>query len=66
MRRLLAGLTVGTFLLATAACGSSDGSSSSKSTSSGGTTTVKVGVIPIVDVAPSTSARRRASTPSAA
>ncbi|MEV0907978.1 ABC transporter substrate-binding protein [Streptomyces hokutonensis] len=52
MRRLLAGLTVGTFLLATAACGSSDGSSSSKSTSSGGTTTVKVGVIPIVDVAP--------------
>ncbi|MET7489926.1 ABC transporter substrate-binding protein [Streptomyces sp. NPDC005538] len=52
MRRLLAGLTAGTFLLATAACGSSDGSSTSKSTSSGGITTVKVGVIPIVDVAP--------------
>ncbi|MFD8810361.1 ABC transporter substrate-binding protein [Streptomyces sp. NPDC059627] len=51
MRRLLAGLATGTFLLATAACGSSGGSSST-STSSGGTTTVKVGIIPIVDVAP--------------
>ncbi|MEU6201174.1 ABC transporter substrate-binding protein [Streptomyces sp. NPDC047061] len=51
MRRLLAGLATGTFLLATAACGSS-GSASSTSTSSGGTTTVKVGIIPIVDVAP--------------
>ncbi|MER7179771.1 ABC transporter substrate-binding protein [Streptomyces hyaluromycini] len=51
MRRLLAGLATGTFLLATAACGSS-GSSSSTSPSSGGTTTVKVGIIPIVDVAP--------------
>ncbi|WP_181806994.1 ABC transporter substrate-binding protein [Streptomyces shenzhenensis] len=51
MRRLLAGLATGTFLLATAACGSSGGSSST-SASSGGTTTVKVGIIPIVDVAP--------------
>ncbi|MFE9621837.1 ABC transporter substrate-binding protein [Streptomyces sp. NPDC006527] len=53
MRRLLAGLAAGTFLLATAACGSSDGSGSSdKGTSSTGTTTVKLGLIPIVDVAP--------------
>ncbi|MER6226559.1 ABC transporter substrate-binding protein [Streptomyces sp900105755] len=51
MRRLLAGLAAGTFLLATAACGSSGGSSSTAG-SSGGTTTVKVGIIPIVDVAP--------------
>ncbi|MEV7384522.1 MULTISPECIES: ABC transporter substrate-binding protein [unclassified Streptomyces] len=51
MRRLLAGLATGTFLLATAACGSSGGSSST-SPSSGGTTTIKVGIIPIVDVAP--------------
>ncbi|MFF4313116.1 ABC transporter substrate-binding protein [Streptomyces sp. 900105755] len=51
MRRLLAGLATGTFLLATAACGSSGGSSSTTG-SSGGTTTVKVGIIPIVDVAP--------------
>ncbi|MEV0640469.1 ABC transporter substrate-binding protein [Streptomyces sp. NPDC050619] len=53
MRRLLAGLTAGTFLLATAACGSSDGSGTSgKAVSSGGITTVKLGLIPIVDVAP--------------
>ncbi|MFF3503824.1 ABC transporter substrate-binding protein [Streptomyces sp. NPDC003247] len=53
MRRLLAGLAAGTFLLATAACGSSDDSGpSDKGTSSGGTTTVKLGLIPIVDVAP--------------
>ncbi|USQ84458.1 ABC transporter substrate-binding protein [Streptomyces phaeoluteigriseus] len=56
MRRLLAGLAAGTFLLATAACGSSDDSgspgSSGKGTSSGGTTTVELGLIPIVDVAP--------------
>ncbi|MGW1621284.1 ABC transporter substrate-binding protein [Streptomyces sp. NPDC002172] len=51
MRRLLAGLAAGTFLLATAACGSSGGSSSTAG-SSGVTTTVKVGIIPIVDVAP--------------
>ncbi|MEV6762762.1 ABC transporter substrate-binding protein [Streptomyces sp. NPDC051105] len=51
MRRLLAGLAAGTILLTTAACGSSGGSAST-SPSSGGTTTVKVGIIPIVDVAP--------------
>ncbi|MEU9155218.1 ABC transporter substrate-binding protein [Streptomyces sp. NPDC048417] len=51
MRRLLAGLAAGTILLTTAACGSLGGSSSTSS-SSGGTTTVKVGIIPIVDVAP--------------
>ncbi|MFF7985782.1 ABC transporter substrate-binding protein [Streptomyces sp. NPDC007901] len=51
MRRLLAGLAAGTFMFATAACGSSGGSSSTSS-SPGGTTTVKVGIIPIVDVAP--------------
>ncbi|MFD3582259.1 ABC transporter substrate-binding protein [Streptomyces sp. NPDC058683] len=51
MRRLLAGLAAATILLTTAACGSSGGSSST-SPSSGGTTTVKVGIIPIVDVAP--------------
>ncbi|MDH6213033.1 ABC transporter substrate-binding protein [Streptomyces pseudovenezuelae] len=54
MRRLLAGLTAGAFLLVATACGSSDDSNSSsdKGSSSGGTTTVKVGIIPIVDVAP--------------
>ncbi|MET7655870.1 MULTISPECIES: ABC transporter substrate-binding protein [unclassified Streptomyces] len=53
MRRLLAGLASVTFLLATAACGSSDDSGTSTgSSSSGGTTTVKLGLIPIVDVAP--------------
>jgi NitT/TauT family transport system substrate-binding protein len=52
MRRLLAALAVGAFLAATSACGSSDGSSGTSSTSSGGTTTVKVGIIPILDVAP--------------
>ncbi|GAA3848673.1 hypothetical protein GCM10022403_095360 [Streptomyces coacervatus] len=52
MRRLLAGLTTGALLLAATACGSSGGGSSSGSTSSGGITTVKVGLIPIVDVAP--------------
>jgi len=52
MRRLIAGLTAGTFLLAGTACGSSDGGSSDAGASSGGTTTVKLGLIPIVDVAP--------------
>ncbi|MCI3270893.1 ABC transporter substrate-binding protein [Streptomyces cylindrosporus] len=52
MRRLIAGLTTGAFLLVATACGSSGGDSSSGSTSSGGVTTVKVGLIPIVDVAP--------------
>lgn len=53
MRRLLAGLAVGSFLVAASACGSSGGGGASdKNASSGGTTAVKVGVIPIVDVAP--------------
>ncbi|MFD9390946.1 ABC transporter substrate-binding protein [Streptomyces sp. NPDC060000] len=53
MRRLLAGLAAGTFLLATAACGSSgDSGTTAGSSSSSGTTTVKLGLIPIVDVAP--------------
>ncbi|MEU9283428.1 ABC transporter substrate-binding protein [Streptomyces sp. NPDC048275] len=53
MRRLFAGLAVGALLVAASACGSSDDSGTSdKGTSSGGTTTVKVGIIPIVDVAP--------------
>ncbi|WP_327186064.1 ABC transporter substrate-binding protein [Streptomyces sp. NBC_01334] len=53
MRRLFAGLAAGTFLLATAACGSSDDSGTSTgNSSSGDTTTVKLGLIPIVDVAP--------------
>ncbi|MEV2216761.1 ABC transporter substrate-binding protein [Streptomyces sp. NPDC050997] len=53
MRRLFAGLAVGTFLLATAACGSSgDSGTSGEAASSGGITTVKLGLIPIVDVAP--------------
>ncbi|MFI8230421.1 ABC transporter substrate-binding protein [Streptomyces sp. NPDC085900] len=52
MRRLLAGLSAGALLLAATACGSSGGGSSGGGTSSGGTTTVKVGLIPIVDVAP--------------
>ncbi|MFF4501453.1 ABC transporter substrate-binding protein [Streptomyces sp. NPDC001401] len=52
MRRLFAGLTAGAFLLVATACGSSGGSSPKAGASSGGITTVKVGLIPIVDVAP--------------
>jgi NitT/TauT family transport system substrate-binding protein len=52
MRRLLVGLAAGTVLVAASACGSSGNGASDKSGSSTGTTTVKVGVIPIVDVAP--------------
>jgi len=52
MRRLFAGLAVGTFLLATGACGSSDSGTPDKADSSGGITTVKLGLVPIVDVAP--------------
>jgi NitT/TauT family transport system substrate-binding protein len=54
MRRLLVGLATGALLIAASACGSSGGggAGSDKNSSSGGTTTVKVGVIPIVDVAP--------------
>ncbi|MFC5212895.1 ABC transporter substrate-binding protein [Streptomyces coerulescens] len=52
MRRLSAGLATGALLLAATACGSSDSGSSDAEASSGGVTTVKVGLIPIVDVAP--------------
>ncbi len=53
MRRLSTGLTAVTLLVTVSACGSSDGSGPSDSTaSSGGLTTLKVGIIPIVDVAP--------------
>ncbi|WP_128375784.1 ABC transporter substrate-binding protein [Streptomyces cavernae] len=53
MRRLLIGLTTATILLTATACGSSDASGpGGASKASGGTTTLKVGVIPILDVAP--------------
>ncbi|MEU9189303.1 ABC transporter substrate-binding protein [Streptomyces sp. NPDC048484] len=54
MRRLLIGLVTGTMFVAATACGSSDspGADDGSDKASGGTTTVKVGVIPIVDVAP--------------
>ncbi|KMS76672.1 nitrate ABC transporter substrate-binding protein [Streptomyces viridochromogenes] len=52
MRRLSAGLTAGALLLVATACGSSDDGSSDAGASSGGVTTVKLGLIPIVDVAP--------------
>ncbi|MFE5917459.1 ABC transporter substrate-binding protein [Streptomyces sp. NPDC056468] len=52
MRRLSAGLTAGALLLVATACGSSDDGSPDAGASSGGVTTVKLGVIPIVDVAP--------------
>ncbi|MEU0740453.1 ABC transporter substrate-binding protein [Streptomyces sp. NPDC006134] len=53
MRRLLVGLTAVTVLAAATACGSSSGSGQPRDSGpSGGTTTVKVGVVPIVDVAP--------------
>ncbi|MEU6534799.1 ABC transporter substrate-binding protein [Streptomyces sp. NPDC047000] len=55
MRRLLVGLAAGSLLITATACGSSGGGGgggSNGSSSSGGTTAVKVGVIPIVDVAP--------------
>ncbi|GEC03121.1 sulfonate ABC transporter substrate-binding protein [Streptomyces spinoverrucosus] len=52
MRRPLAGLITGVLLLVTAACDSSGNSASPGGSGSGGTTTVKVGLIPIVDVAP--------------
>lgn len=50
MRRLLIGLTAGTLFAAATACGSSGSDSGDKA--SGGTTTLKIGLIPIVDVAP--------------
>jgi NitT/TauT family transport system substrate-binding protein len=53
MRRLVAGLAVAATFMAAAACGSSGSSGSSDGKGSGGgPTDVKVGVIPIVDVAP--------------
>jgi NitT/TauT family transport system substrate-binding protein len=52
MRRLPIGLAAGALFLAATGCGSSDSSGSSDSGSSGGTTTLKVGIIPILDVAP--------------
>ncbi|PWI14144.1 nitrate ABC transporter substrate-binding protein [Streptomyces sp. Act143] len=53
MRRLLAAIAAGAFLVTVTACGSSgDSGASDDTSSSGGTTKVKVGVIPIVDVAP--------------
>ncbi|MER5894028.1 ABC transporter substrate-binding protein [Streptomyces sp. NPDC001876] len=48
MRRLLVGFTAALLVSTTAACGSSEPSTSSKD----GKTALKVGVIPIVDVAP--------------
>ena len=51
MRKLLAPIAALT-MLAVAACGSGNGGSSSDASGSGGTTHLKVGVIPIVDVAP--------------
>ncbi|MFE0806044.1 ABC transporter substrate-binding protein [Streptomyces sp. NPDC058794] len=54
MRRLFTGLTAVSVLAAATACGSSGsgGPDDSGSLGAGGTTTVKVGLIPIVDVAP--------------
>ncbi|MFE1462031.1 MULTISPECIES: ABC transporter substrate-binding protein [Streptomyces] len=52
MRRLFAGLTAGALLLVATACGSSGDEPSKGGGSSGGVTTVKIGLIPIVDVAP--------------
>ena len=53
MRRLLIGLAAGAVFVAATACGSSDSSGpDDKDKASGGTSTVKVGVIPIIDVAP--------------
>jgi len=59
MRRLLAGLAAGLLSLTAAACGSSGNSGSSgggspqqDGSASGSTATVRLGVIPIVDVAP--------------
>ncbi|MEW2401341.1 ABC transporter substrate-binding protein [Streptomyces sp. NPDC046862] len=51
MRRLLIGLTAGTLFVTVTACGSSDSPGSSDK-ASGGTTTIKVGIVPIMDVAP--------------
>ncbi|WP_328767352.1 ABC transporter substrate-binding protein [Streptomyces sp. NBC_00286] len=52
MRRLLIGLTVSAVFVTASACGSSNSSDSAGDTAADGTTTVKVGIIPILDVAP--------------
>lgn len=53
MRRQLVALAAGALLVTASACGSSgDSGDSDSGSSSGGTTTVKLGLIPIVDVAP--------------
>ncbi|MFF4781253.1 ABC transporter substrate-binding protein [Streptomyces griseorubiginosus] len=52
MRRILTALAAGALLVTGSACGSSDGSADPDPGSSGGTTTVRLGLIPIVDVAP--------------
>ncbi|MFC8435096.1 ABC transporter substrate-binding protein [Streptomyces sp. NPDC057253] len=53
MRRPLTALAAGALLVTASACGSSDDSGApDPGASSGGTTTVKLGLIPIVDVAP--------------
>lgn len=53
MRRLLTALAAGALLVTASACGSSgDSDTSDEGASSDGTTTVKLGLIPIVDVAP--------------
>ena len=52
MRRLLVGLTAGSVLAAVTACGSSDPGGKDTAGSSGEATTVKVGIVPVLDVAP--------------
>ncbi len=52
MRRLLICLAAGTLFTAATACGSESSGSAGGDKGSGGTTTLKVGVIPILDVAP--------------
>jgi NitT/TauT family transport system substrate-binding protein len=52
MRRLLIGLTVSAVFVTASACGSSKSTESAGDTAADGTTTVKVGIIPILDVAP--------------
>ncbi|NGO08677.1 ABC transporter substrate-binding protein [Streptomyces sp. HC44] len=52
MRRLLIGLTVSAVFVTASACGSSSSTEPAGDTASDGTTTVKVGIIPILDVAP--------------
>ncbi|MCX4831206.1 ABC transporter substrate-binding protein [Streptomyces sp. NBC_00006] len=51
-RRTLTAVTATMLLAATAACGSGSDSPKSESTGDAGTTNLKIGIIPIVDVAP--------------